>query len=172
MEEIFHEQLKGFLLSPTELIHYFESADKTIKEKEELLNNLENESVRLKQEMDKLVRLHLNDEIPSAGFKNHYNPFFDRNIQIENTIPELQAEIDFLKIQFLSSDEILHEAKNLYERWQSFIPDEKRKIIETLTDKIIVDKNEISFQLQYIPSQGKLTTDGHRNFTDSLRRQA
>jgi len=167
LEEIFHEQLKGFLLSPTELMRYFESADQTIKGKEELLLNLQNESIRMQQEMDKLVRLHLNGEIPSEGFGNHYNPFFERNKQIENKLPELQAEIDFLKIQFLSSDEILREAKDLYERWESFIPDEKRKIIETLTEKIIVDKNEISFQLQYIPSLDKMATDEQRNFRDS-----
>jgi hypothetical protein len=51
------------------------------------------------------------------GFGRHYRPLEERLKQIDNQIPEVQGEIDFLKIQYLSSDQIFNEAKDLYSRW-------------------------------------------------------
>ncbi len=167
LESIFHEQLKEFLLSPKEIFDYLNTSDHTIHEKEELLTSLLNEQTKAKQEMDRLVRLYLDGEMPKEGFGNHYNPYFERYNQIGEKIPELQAEIDFLKIQLVSSDEILHETKDLYDRWTIFTPEEKRRIIETITEKILIGQNEISIQLQYVPARDKLMTEGQRNLKDS-----
>ena len=120
--------------------------------------------------MDRLVRLYLNEEIPEKGFGSHYNPHFERYTQLGEKIPELQAEIDFLKINLVSSDEILHETQDLYSRWTEFTTEEKRKIIETITEKIQIGENEISIQLQYVPSDGKLMAEGSHNLMGSSRR--
>jgi len=172
LESIFHEQLKSFLLSPKEMMQYLNTADHSIREKEELLTTLLKEQSKIKQEMDKLVQLHLDGELPKIGFGSHYKPLDERFNQMENQIPELQAEIDFLKIQFLSSDEILREAKDLYDRWETFNSDEKRKIIETITDKITIGQTDISIQLQYVSAGDKLMADRQHNFKDSSQRQA
>jgi len=172
LESIFQEQLKNFLVSPQEVMNYLDSADKSIKGKEELLNNMMSEQGKVKQEMDKLVRLHLDGEIPKEGFGNHYRPLNERFDQIGDRIPELQAEIDFLKIQYLSSDEILREAKDLYDRWTTFTAEEKRNIIETITEIITIGQNDISIQLQYLTPNTELMTERQRNLMDSLQRQA
>ena len=67
--------------------------------------------------------------------------------QIEENIPELQAEIDFLKIQYLSSNQVLHEAKDLYSRWPQLTPEEKRKIVESITERIVVGKEDVTINL-------------------------
>jgi len=167
LESIFHEQLTNFFLSPDEIRRHLDTAHIAIKGKEELLKTLSSEQTKIKQEMDRLIRLHLDGEIPKEGFGRHYQPLEERNIQIEAQIPELQGEIDFLKIQFLSSDQIFHEARNLYDRWSDFAPEEKRGIIETITENIIIDKSDITINLQYLPTPHKSVTDGQHNFTDS-----
>jgi len=86
--------------------------------------------------MDKLVKLYLDDQIPKDGFGLKYKPLDERAKQIENQIPAVQAELDFLNIQFLSSDQILHEAKDLYSRWPALEETEKRRIIQCITDRI------------------------------------
>lgn len=48
--------------------------------------------------MDKTYRLNLDDEITSQGFGKKYKPMEERGNQIEDKIPEIQAEIDFLRI--------------------------------------------------------------------------
>jgi site-specific DNA recombinase len=171
LEEVFHQQLKTFFFSPEEIGNYLNEADRVIKEKEKLLNALVEEERKLKAEMDKTYRLYLDDKITSEGFGIRYKPMEQRLKQIQDQIPELQGEIDFLKIQYLSSDQILHEAKDLYSRWSNLTSDEKRKIIENITDKIIVSKNEITINLCYLPSP-KTMTSGQRNFRDSLPQPA
>jgi len=163
LEEIYHEQLKTFFFSPTEINSYLAQADQVIKEKEELLQSLIHEEQKLQREMDKIFRLYLDEEIPSKGFGARYKPMEERQTQIQDQIPELQAEIDFLKIQYLSSDEIMHEAKDLHSRWPQLAKEEKRKIIENITEQIIIGENEIVINLCYLPTASELMTTRQQN---------
>jgi len=167
LETIFHEQLKAFVFSPDELLKAFEQTDIAIQEKQDLINNLEKESHKLSEEMDKLMRLYMDGEIPKEGFGKRYNPLDERKNQIDQQIPELQGELDFLKIQFLSKDEILSETQDLYSKWDNMDRDSKRKIIETITEKIIINSEEIQINLNYMPSSSKFMAFEQHNYTDS-----
>ena len=83
-----------------------------------------------------------------------------------------RAEIDFLKIKYLSSDEVIREAQDLYSNWNDLVFEEKRRIIENITDKVTVGSDDISINLAYIPSASELTPDRQRNFRGSWRRPA
>ena len=77
----------------------------------------EKEAKKIQREMDKLYRLYMADEISKEGFGSNYRPLEDRLKQLEEEKPEIQAELDFLKIQHLSSEQILSDAKDLFSRW-------------------------------------------------------
>jgi site-specific DNA recombinase len=154
LEELFHSQLKSFLFSEEEITGYLSKADQLIREKQELLENITREADSIKQEMNQLVRMCLSKEMPEEGFGRHYKPLEEQLKQIEIRLPELHGEVDFLKIQYLSSDEILAEAKDLHARWPGLTPAEKRNIVETITDKIIIEKDEVTIRLNYLPSLG------------------
>ena len=97
-----------------------------------------------------------------------FRPLEERAKQLEDEIPTLQAEIAFLEIQYLSSDEILSEAKDLYSRWPSLDQAEKRKIVEVITEKIAVSDQEITINLCYLPpSPTKNMTVWERSRRDS-----
>ena len=72
-------------------------------------------------------------------------------LQVQKSIPELEAEIDFLKIQSLSTDTIINEAKSLYHAWESLPFEEKRSIVELITERIIIDKEDITVSFSYLP---------------------
>lgn len=167
LETIFHEQLKAFIFSPEEIYKAFEQTDHTIKEKEELIASMEKESKKLATELDKIMQLYIDGEIPKEGFGRRYNPLDERKKQIDDQIPELHGEIDFLRIQLLSKDEILTETKDLYSKWQDLERESKRTIIETITEKIIINSDEIHIHLNYIPSPSKLMAFGQHNHMDS-----
>ena len=152
LEGIFKEQLKDFFFSPDEISAYLSKADKVIKEKEELLQSLMEEKRKVEKERERVYRAYINEELDVHTFGSRFRPLEERVRQIENQIPELQAEIDFLKIQYLSSDEILHEAKDLYSRWDNLTFEEKRKIVETIVEKIVIGEDEVTINLCYIPS--------------------
>lgn len=172
LESIFQTQLKHFFLSSDELAKYLNSADKTIQDKEELLKTLTVEEKNIKQEMNRLVRLHLDGEMPGEGFGRHYAPLEERFQQIQKKLPDLQGEIDFLRIQYLSSDQILTETKDLYSRWETLGTEEKRNIIETITEKIIIGKDDISINLAYLPSSSEMMAKRQHINRDSLRMPA
>jgi site-specific DNA recombinase len=170
LEGVFHEQLKNFFFSPSEIADYLDKTDTVIKEKEELLQALQAESTRLERDMDKLYELYLGDQITKDGFGKKYRPLEERLKQLEEEIPTLQGELDFLKIRYLSSDQIITEARDLYSHWPEMAPEDKRKVVESITDSIVIGTDEIDIHLCYLPSSSELMAGKQRNFTDSSRR--
>ncbi len=63
LEEIFHNQLKTFFFSPTEINNYLDKADQVIKEKEELIKSIEEEKQKVEREMSKVYRSYIDDQI-------------------------------------------------------------------------------------------------------------
>ena len=169
LEGVFQHQLKNFFLSPSEVNTYLNRADEAIGEKEDLLRSLTEEQRRVSQEMEKVYRLYLEDQIMPQGFGTRYKPLEERAGQIEEQLPQLQAETDFLRIQYLSSDQILTEAQDLYSRWDDLSPEEKRKIVESITERIIVGEGEVTIHLAYLPSASEVMAEGQRNFMGSWR---
>lgn len=165
LEAVFHEQLKGFFFSEDEISKFLAGADQTIKDKQDLLSSLEKERQKVKAQMDKIRDLYLNDELSKEGFGREYKPLEVRFKQIEDQVPMLQGEIDFVRIKFRSSSEIIAEARDLYARWPDLTREEKRQIIEQITEKIVVGKDEISINLTYLPGSlqnpGSLATNPH-----------
>ena len=172
LEDVFHEQLKSFLFSPTEMANYINKSDQMIKEKEEQLKSLESQKQGLLDEKEKVYRAYINEKISMDVFGEQFNPIVDRIKQIEKQIPEIQGEIDYLKILHLNSGEILNEAKDLHSKWKDLVFEEKRKIIENITENIIIGKEDISINLCYLPSQSELAADKQRHHTGSWRPQA
>jgi site-specific DNA recombinase len=173
LEEIYHQQLKNFFFSPDEIANYLNEADKVIKGKQELLDSLQGREQKIQREADKVYRTYIDDEeMTSKTFGQKYRPLEEQLEQIQSQIPQVQAEIDFLRIQYLSSDQILNEARDLYSRWPMLTFEEKIKIIENITDKIIVGKDDITINLCYLPtiSPSENLATWQRNLRDSWRR--
>ena len=68
--------------------------------------------------------------------------------------------LDFLKVQFLSSDEVLNEARDLHAQWPDLALDEKRQIIENITDRDVIGKEEITIDLSLPAFQRKKNSNG------------
>lgn len=167
LEAIFQQQLKGFFFSDAEVTRYIEQADEIIREKEALLKTLEKQRTKLKVDMDKLLRLYLDGGISKDGFGRQYKPLETQAKQLDDQIPQLQGEADFLRIQYLSSGQILTEARDLYSRWPDLQPDEKRQIVENTVEKIIIAKEDITIELGYLPSPNELMAERQRNLRGS-----
>ena len=167
LEEIFHQQLKGFLFSPDEVSKHLGQADTVIKEKQQLLTTLTDEIQRIKKEMDKTYQLYLDEEISKKGFGERYKPMEERLEQIDDQTSKLQAEISYLKVQYASSDEVLAEARDLYSRWPNLDRAEKRQIIENITEKVVVGEKEVTIDLCYLPFSPETMTEKERSRRDS-----
>jgi site-specific DNA recombinase len=170
LEAIFRDQLRDFFLSSEDLAAYLEQADAGIVAKRELVDSLETDRVSVRAEMEKIYRLYVSDQISQDGFGRTYRPLEERLKAFDEQIPRLQAELDFLRIQTLSRDEIVAQAQDLYGRWIDLLPDEKRRIVENVVEGITIGKGEVSIDLAYIPSRSEITAKRQRGDRDSSRR--
>jgi site-specific DNA recombinase len=151
LEAVFIEQIKHFSVSPEEITAHLERANTTIQSKAELLKVLEGEHQKLNGEIDKLHDLYQSGTIDKHGFGAKYYPWAARLRELDDEIPASQAELDVMRIGHLSEEEIILGAKDLYDRWPKLPDEEKRGIIEAITEKIIVGKDEVEINLYYAP---------------------
>lgn len=160
IDEIYHEQLKTFLYTETDLETYLSTFDEKLIEKEKLLSVSKEDLKKIRKRMDELVDMRLNAEMNKECFAEQFKPLETQKEQLENQLPELEAEIDFLKIQKISADTVLRGAKDLYNRWKTMDFDEKRSIIEIITDRITIDKQNINISLTYQPTHNHSQNNG------------
>lgn len=152
LNAVYQEQLKSFLLSPAQLEGYLSQADGIIKQKSEQLSVLIVEQSKLTKKMDKTYDLYLEDEISADEFGKRHRPLEKRLKELQRTIPELQSEVDFLKINYLSSDQVKSDASDLYHQWEGMTFEQKRSLVELITARIQVGENEIEIDLHFLPS--------------------
>lgn len=152
LETVFQEQLREFVMSPDQMLDFASKTDHGIKKQQDLAETLEREQKTVSGEMDKLYRLYMADGITPEGFKRQYRPLEERLAQLEDEIPRIQAEIDFLKIQQLSSGQVAADIQDLYTHWPNLEHTEKRSIIEGIVDEIIIGREEVLIELNYMPA--------------------
>lgn len=172
LEAVFREQLKEFFLSSEELSEYLEQADEKVVEKRELLVTLETDRSTVQAEMEKIYKLYVSDQISADGFGRTYKPLEERLKALDDELPRLQAELDFLRIQNLSRDEIIAEAQDLYRRWTDLLPEEKRQIVENVVERISIGKDSVAIDLAYLPTSSEIATKRQRGHMGSWPPQA
>src|SRR5258706_16177064 len=102
-----------------------QSATKTLSEKQTLLAAQEREIEKVRDEMKQTHRLYLDGQITAQGFGDFYKPAEARLNQLVAELPKLQGEVDALKVNNLSADEVLSEAHGLYARWPKLPTEDK-----------------------------------------------
>lgn len=126
-------------------------------EKERLLENRKKEAEKIRQDTDRTHRLYLDGEISAEAFGKLFQPIEERQKQLEEELPRLQAEIGFLRMNSFSADQVMNDATYLQESWPGLERTEKRKIVECITNRIVVSKEEITIDLCYLPSSKEIT---------------
>jgi site-specific DNA recombinase len=157
LEGIFHDELAGFFTSPEKIARHLLDANQAVAEKEKLLTTHQQAIQKVREEMQGTHRLYLDGHITAKGFGDFYKPAEERLNQLTKELPKLQAEVDYLKVNTLSADAVLTEARALYARWPQLPIDERRKIAESLCEKITIGEGEIDITLTYQPTSEELT---------------
>ena len=166
LEGIFYDQLKGFFLSPEDIAQSIQTANTSIVEKERHLEAHLKELDKVKAEIDRVYKLYQASNLTPDRFARFFKPLEERERQLEADLPRLQAELDALKINQLSKEEVIAEARDLYGRWPKMEFDAKRRVVESITDKIVIGKDDVNISLCYLPSSEELTKK-HRMLCDA-----
>ena len=166
LENIIRDELKGFFTQPERVSRHLDEADKNLTEKQALLDAHQKELQKVRDDMTRTHRLYIEEQITAQGFGQFYKPAEARLNQLVAELPQLEAEVDFLKVNKLSADDVLHEAGTLYDRWPKLPSEDKRKIVECLVEKIVIGDGEIDITLSHMPSSEEACKNqqhlGHR----------
>lgn len=162
IDSIYHEQLKSFFLTNRDYNSLNNDAQKNIQEKEDLLKVMHLEYDKLYKQVEIQTNLRVSNELSKEDFAKFYKPSEQRLRQIEKQMPEIEAEIDFQKIQALSIDVIVEDGKELYNKWSTLPFEEKRSIIEEITNKVVIHSNTIDISLAYLPEPHVLSNGGKK----------
>lgn len=152
LEAVYRAQLTNFLISPEEIAAHNQAAQDAIGEKKRLVATAEAELKKLCAEDDRLYDLYLADALSKDDFARRHRPLSERRAQLEEELPALQASLDVLRISLFSRDEALTEARDLATRWGDLPSEEKRQIVEAITERIVVGKADIEITLLHLPS--------------------
>jgi len=175
LEEVFHEQLKSFLFSDTEIQKKLDSEKQQIIDKQKLLTVLQSDAQKLKDKIDKVMELYFEGNFAKEAFDSHHSPLYTQQQQKLTEIAEVQSSIDSLSVHSLSSDQVLHDAKNLYTQWNTFTKEDKKNIIETVVKNITIGAEDIEIELAYLPLLSAIDTNqiqakggGHSRQVDTI----
>ncbi|MCE3290591.1 MAG: Site-specific recombinase, partial [Caulobacter sp.] len=151
LEAVFRDQLRHFLVSPEEIEAHNTAALEAMGEKQALIEAAEAELKKIAIEDDRLYALYLDSQLSKEDFGRRHRPLSERRTQLEEELPRLQAALDVLRISSASREEALGEARNLTDRWDDLPVLEKRQIVEAITDRIVVGKEEVEINLLHLP---------------------
>jgi site-specific DNA recombinase len=152
LEAVYREQLHHFLISPDEIDAHDAAAVEAMREKERLIASAEAELRRIETEDENLFQLYAARELTKEDFGRRHRPLSERRGQLEDELPRVQAELDILRISTFSRKEALGEARDLTARWADLPLQEKRQIVEAITDRIVIGKEDVEITLLHLPS--------------------
>lgn len=152
LENIVREELKAFFGQPARIESHLKEANRNLAEKSALLGAHQREIQKVRDEMARTHRLYIQEQITAKGFGDFYKPAEQRLNQLLNVLPTLEAEVDFLKVNKLSADDVLRESSSLHEQWPKMPLPDKRKILEALIEKIVIGDGEIDITFSHMPT--------------------
>ena len=151
LEAVYHDQLSQFLCSRDAIAAHIEAANETIREKERLIVSAGQELKKIEAEDEKLYQLYLANGLSKEDFGRRHQPLSDRRKQLEDELPRIQAQLDVIRVSAHASQAALAEASDLALQWTQFSQEDKRTLVETITDKITIGKDEVIVELLYLP---------------------
>lgn len=159
LEAIFLDQLKAFFADPKRIAGHIRKANNAVSEKGSLLEASRAEIAKLKEQTARTFQLYLDQAIDSARFKELTAPTEERIRQLQEEAVRLQSDLDLCRVNSLSTETVVSEALDLQKRWPDLETEEKRRVVESIVERIVVDNDakEIEITLSCIPTSEETT---------------
>lgn len=146
----FREGLKCMIISPEQLNSVNKTDESVLLAKENQLKVLKSEFKSIDKRIDNILDLVSDGSLDKRALSDKIRALQERKQQIEDEIPRLEGEIDYIKTYELGRNHILTQATTLYTLWDSFDAPTRTKIVRELINKIIINKDKLIFEFFYL----------------------
>jgi site-specific DNA recombinase len=157
IDGVFHDELHDFFVSQEKIKGHLANANQNLTDKKNRLEAHNKQIEKVHAEMRKTYELYQKDQITPEGFGKIYKPLEEQDRALTAELPKLQAEIDAIEMRQISAEEVFAEATGLHRKWPHFGQEEKRRIIESIVEKITLSEDTIDITWSYLPSSEELT---------------
>lgn len=166
-EQRMREELHQFYGSPQQVAIRLEDAKKNLVENEAALAGLQRQIQKIRDEMNRMMRLCLDGHITDQAMGEFYKPAEAQLNQLQAGLPKLEADVARLRVKQVSVEEVVHEARTLYEQWPKLDIDRKRTIVETVFERIEIKDGEngrtkLAITYSGLPSSEELCNNQQR----------
>lgn len=167
LEYVFKKRIQTFLDSEEDRQRFMSSSVKELDNRKKELKLLESKIEEVSKKLDRLLVLNIEGQIPTEGFKDHYDPLFEQKEQLRKTYADTREEIKNLELMQSSTNRVFDKSKDFYENWDALDLAEKRQVVEMTTNKIVFDGSTINFHMKQVipPASLELGADGQQRGT-------
>jgi site-specific DNA recombinase len=157
LEAIFCEEVRDYFATPQRVEERLGAARRELSGKEAAIAAHKAEIQKVRGDMARTHRLYLEGQIAFEAFGRYHEPLETRLKELQASLPEMEAELAYFGVRGVSADEVVRESRDLASRWPKMALEERRKIVESIAEKIVIGKGEIEINLSYLPSSEELT---------------
>ena len=150
LEDIFKTRLEQFIITQEEQKEYISSSNQEISIKKDEIEFVEKAISEVEEKMERLITLNIEGQIPNKGFKNHYDPLFERKEQLSANLKQLKEELNIMYASQNNLPMLLNQSEDLYKKWHTLERHEKRFIVQSVVNRIEFDGKSINFNLKQI----------------------
>ena len=107
--------------------------------------------LNLDKQIDGLINLHSSGRLDDAAFSKRYQPL---KVRIENLQAEqikLKAKAKALTLEISRGREAIIETQNINQRYPSLTFNQKRRLVETVVERLTVDDETVTFSYLFNP---------------------
>ncbi len=170
LEAVYRAQLTNFLVDPSEIAAHDQAASEAMADRERLIESAQKELAKIAADSDRLFDLYSDGALTKADFTHRHRPLSERRLQLEEELPRAQAELDVLRITTVNRKAALGEARALSDQWGDLPFQEKRQIIEAITDRIVIGKEDVEITLLHVSAE--MAEERYRTGTAAARRSS
>jgi site-specific DNA recombinase len=157
IEGFFHDVLHEFFVSQDKINEHLNSANQNLTDRKNRLEAHNRQLEKVRTEMRKTYQIYQADQITPEGFGTIYKPLEAQEKALTAELRKLQAEVDAIEMHQISAEEVLSEATILHKKWPGFSQEEKRRIIESIVEKVTLLDDTIDITWYNLPSSEELT---------------
>lgn len=168
LETIFQDQLHTFSMKEDSVDDILEQSRNTHKDIQLLFETTKKEIIHTEKKIGSLFTLHESGQIKTEDFAQHHKEPKEKLLQLQEQKEQLEYQLN----NFTSKSQHLVKAfsvlKDVYGRWNSLSKTDKRSIIESMAETIIIDEDSIEITLNQLnPSFSESVTFEPHNPKDS-----
>lgn len=167
IEAIYKEQLLNYVQDKNKIAEYLKVSDSTLNDKKKLLDGRKKKKEELEERIEKIIALHIDNQISKEAFRSYHDQPYEELQEVKQEILQLETEIQATSMEHSSVEMVVDSATSLYTNWDNFKHSQKRKLIEMITERITIGKDDqIHIKLyRLMPDDhfSELETNGQHN---------